>query len=70
MSDIVLFEKRGRIGIITLNRPEARNAVNGDVASGVEAALDAIEADDDWGLFEAKVARVRAAGAACGLVDC
>jgi len=47
MSDIVLFEKRGRIGIITLNRPEARNAVNGDVASGVEVALDAIEADDD-----------------------
>lgn len=47
MSEIVLFEKRGRIGIITLNRPEARNAVNGDVASGVEAALDAIEADDD-----------------------
>ena len=47
MSDIVLFEKRGRIGIITLNRPEARNAVNGDVASGVEAALDAIEADED-----------------------
>jgi len=47
MSDIVLFEKRGRIGIITLNRPEARNAVNGVVASGVEAALDAIEADDD-----------------------
>ena len=30
-----------------MNRPEARNAVNGDVASGVEAALDAIEADDD-----------------------
>ena len=47
MSDIVLFEKRGRIGIITLNRPEARNAVNGYVASGVEAAIDAIEADDD-----------------------
>jgi enoyl-CoA hydratase len=47
MSDIVLFEKRGRIGIITLNRPEARNAVNGDVASGVEAALDMIESDDD-----------------------
>jgi enoyl-CoA hydratase len=31
----------------SLNRPEARNAVNGDVASGVEAAIDAIEADDD-----------------------
>jgi enoyl-CoA hydratase len=47
MSDLVLFEKRGRIGIITLNRPEARNAVNGDVAAGVEAALDKIESDDD-----------------------
>ena len=47
MSDIVQYEKRGRIGIITLNRPEARNAVNGDVASGVEAAIDQIEADDD-----------------------
>ena len=58
MSDIVLFEKRGRIGIITLNRPEARNAVNGDVASGVEAALDAIEADDEiWvGIITANTA--------------
>jgi len=47
MSEIVGYEKRGRVGIITLNRPEARNAVNGDVASGVEAAIDQIEADDD-----------------------
>jgi len=47
MSDIVQYEKRGRIGIITLNRPEARNAVNGDVAAGVEAAIDQIEADDE-----------------------
>ena len=44
MSDIVQYEKRGRVGIITLNRPEARNAVNGDVASGVEAAIDQVEA--------------------------
>ena len=47
MSDIVQYEKRGRIGIITLNRPEARNAVNGDVAAGVEAAVDQIEADEE-----------------------
>ena len=47
MSEIVEFEKRGRVGVITLNRPEARNAVNGDVAAGVEAAIDKIEADDD-----------------------
>lgn len=47
MADIVQYEARGRVGIITLNRPEARNAVNGDVANGIEAAIDAIEADDD-----------------------
>jgi enoyl-CoA hydratase len=47
MSDIVQYEVRGRIGVITLNRPEARNAVNGDVANGVEAAIDQLEADPD-----------------------
>lgn len=45
MSDIVQYEAQGRIGIITLNRPEARNAVNGDVANGVEAAIDRLEND-------------------------
>jgi enoyl-CoA hydratase len=47
MSDIVLYETRGRVAIITLNRPEARNAVNGDVANGVEAAIDRMEDDDE-----------------------
>jgi enoyl-CoA hydratase len=47
MSDVVLYEKRGKFAVITLNRPEARNAVNGDVARGVEAAIDQLEADDD-----------------------
>ncbi|MBU3689054.1 MAG: enoyl-CoA hydratase [Acidimicrobiales bacterium mtb01] len=47
MSDIVKYHADGRIGIITLNRPEARNAVNGDVAQGMEAAIDALEADDN-----------------------
>ncbi|MGD9995802.1 MAG: crotonase/enoyl-CoA hydratase family protein [Ilumatobacteraceae bacterium] len=45
MSDIVQYEVRGRIGVITLNRPEARNAINGDVAAGVEAALNQLESD-------------------------
>jgi enoyl-CoA hydratase len=55
MSDIVLYEKRGRIGLITLNRPEARNAINGDVAAGVEAAIDQIENDPEvWvGIIQA-----------------
>lgn len=47
MSDIVQFEARGRVGVITLNRPEARNAVNGDVAAGLEAAIDSLEANTD-----------------------
>ena len=40
-------EQRGRVGIITINRPEARNAVNGEVAQGVEAGLDRFEADNE-----------------------
>lgn len=38
-------ERNGRVGIIRINRPEARNAVNGEVANGMEAALDEFEAD-------------------------
>lgn len=47
MSDIVLYEARGRIGLITLNRPEARNAVSQELAEGVEAAVDQLEADPE-----------------------
>ncbi len=43
----VEVERNGRVGIIRLNRPEARNAVNGELANGVEAALDEFEADAD-----------------------
>ncbi len=43
----VEVERRERVGIIRLNRPEARNAVNSDLANGVEAALDDFEADPE-----------------------
>jgi enoyl-CoA hydratase len=43
------YEQRGRVAVLTINRPEARNAVNGDVASGMEAALDRFEDDaETW----------------------
>lgn len=44
---VVHYEARGRVGLITLNRPEARNAVSPQVAEEMEAALDRLEGDDD-----------------------
>src|SRR5471032_234941 len=44
----VLTERRGGVLLITLNRPEVRNAVNAAVAAGVAGALE--ELDDDDGL--------------------
>lgn len=45
--DPVLTERRDGVLLITLNRPEARNAVNLAVAEGVAAALDTLDGDDD-----------------------
>ncbi len=39
------YELRGHIAVITINRPDARNAVNTDVAQGIEAAIDRLEED-------------------------
>ena len=43
----VLTERRDGVLLITLNRPDARNAVNTALAEGIAAALDALDADDD-----------------------
>ena len=43
----VLTERRDGVLLITLNRPDARNAVNGALAQGVAAALDDLDASDD-----------------------
>lgn len=45
-SPAVLTEVRGPVLIITLNRPEAKNAVNPALAQGVAAAIDRLDADD------------------------
>src|SRR3954454_21913423 len=47
MPEAVEYATSDRIAVITLNRPEARNAVNPDVARGLEAAVDKLEADPD-----------------------
>lgn len=43
MSDAVLRERRGRILIVTINRPEVRNAANKAVAEGLAAACDELD---------------------------
>ena len=47
MSDAVLTEVEDGVAVITINRPEARNAVNGAVARGIAAALDEFDARKD-----------------------
>jgi enoyl-CoA hydratase len=41
----VLTEPRERVLVITINRPDQRNAVNAAVAAGIAAALDELDAD-------------------------
>lgn len=44
--DAVLTEQRGRVLLITLNRPEAMNAINGALSHGLWAAVERLNADD------------------------
>ncbi|MEM7079251.1 MAG: crotonase/enoyl-CoA hydratase family protein [Pseudomonadota bacterium] len=48
MSDeeAVLVERRGRVMVITLNRPEAMNAINGALSNGLWNAIQELDADD------------------------
>lgn len=43
----VLVEQRDRILIVTINRPEAKNAVNAAVSQGLAAAMDRLDDDKD-----------------------
>jgi enoyl-CoA hydratase len=47
MAEAVLTEVDGEIAVITINRPEARNAVNGEVARGIAAAVDEFDGAGD-----------------------
>ncbi|HME01660.1 MAG TPA: crotonase/enoyl-CoA hydratase family protein [Solirubrobacteraceae bacterium] len=43
----VLKERRGNVLLITINRPEVRNAVNAAVAAGIAGALEELDGDDE-----------------------
>jgi enoyl-CoA hydratase len=47
MAEPVLAEVSDGVGVITINRPEARNAVNGAVARGIAAAVDELDGRAD-----------------------
>ena len=50
MTDTVVFERHGRVAILTINRPEKMNALNEQVGIEMLAHLTAIEKDDDIGV--------------------
>lgn len=47
MTDAVLYEKRGPVALITLNRPERLNAWNGPLGTGYFDSLDRAAADEE-----------------------
>jgi enoyl-CoA hydratase len=44
---VVELERRGQVALVTLNRPEARNAISPEVSQTMAAILDEVEADAD-----------------------
>lgn len=49
MSNIVIAETHGKVGLIRINRPEALNALNNEVVDGIGSAVAACEADENIG---------------------
>jgi enoyl-CoA hydratase len=45
--DVVLVEVADRVGTVTLNRPDARNALNRDLRRAIPRAVGGLDADDD-----------------------
>jgi len=49
MSEAVLVETHGKVGLIRINRPEALNALNNEVIDGISSAIAAFECDEAIG---------------------
>ena len=57
MSEAILYQTRGAVAVITINRPESRNAINAEVRAGLHQAWQRFEAD-----AQARVAILTGAG--------
>lgn len=49
MTDLVLAEKNGKVGLVTINRPDALNAVNAEVMDGIISKTKIYDEDPDIG---------------------
>ena len=49
MEPILVERRRGRVGLVTLNRPEKLNALNSELVDQLEAALQELDADESVG---------------------
>src|ERR1700728_4515739 len=47
MADEVLRERQGHVEVLTINRPEARNAINGPVSLAMSGFMDELAEDPD-----------------------
>lgn len=65
MSEVLLTERRGPVLVITINRPEAKNAVNSAVAQAMNEAMDTLDGTDE--LFTGVI--TGAGGAFCAGAD-
>ncbi len=45
----IIVETKGRVGVVTLNRPQALNALNNALVGELNQALDTFEADANIG---------------------
>src|SRR5262245_21719593 len=57
MAEDILYENHGRVVVVTINRPESRNAINSGVREGLAAAWERFAKDT-----EARVAILTGAG--------
>src|SRR5712692_2849572 len=56
----ILVERHGRVGLVTLNRPEKLNALSSALVNQLELALRELNADDDIGAIVITGAGARA----------
>src|SRR5476651_1220577 len=46
-SNRILTERRGHVLVVTINRPEAKNAFDGQSSAAMEVAMDQLDSDSD-----------------------